>query len=407
MTCEEAGGADVAADSRKIVAATFMAALAPMVTVPALRPLIIEAHGGSPASLHAFVALGMLGGAVGAPLVARRAETAGGVALLALRLCLLDAAVEGLSSCAIPTALLYALRPVHGAASMGLLAILFARFRRSGGARLSNGAAAAILALAFGPAVGGILARGGATAPFLTASILNLSLAPLLRSAHASLGAGAGVVRERRAPITELFATLRAPLAVLATQRLAIGGLVAAWALLARETFHLTDARIGASFSVFLLAFAVVTLAGGRSLAERPRLIACGGLTLATALASLAIAPQFLAFPVLFLGGVGAALAYAPSLDLIRRLSNDRTRVSAMALAHAAGAVGMLLGPFMGIAFDRIFQALDPSTRAAGFLAVVGTVHATASVALTTRLRPSEATRPPHPSRTEETSETT
>lgn len=383
------------ATGRLLIAVAFIAALGPMVTVPALRRMVMESHGGSPAALHVFVALGMAGGAIGAPLLARRADGNSSLLRLALSLATVDAVVEASTSCAIPTALLFALRPLHGAASMGLLAILFAQFRRSGMSELSRGAAASIVALAVGPAFGGILAKHGAAIPFRLASVLSLSLVPLLYAARAQLVTATtrGDVGQR-VSMKELVVRLRGPLGILATQRFAIGGLVGTWAIRARESFHMSDAKVGASFSVFLCAFAATTFIGGRRLGERPALVTCGGMTLGAAFVGLAIAPRSASFALLALGGVGAALAYAPSLARIAELSTEATRVSGMALAHAAGALGMIVGPLAGAAFDSTFGWLDGSVRASAFLSVVGIVHAMASVVLASRRAPQGVASP-------------
>lgn len=390
-----------------VVAAAFAAALAPMVTVPALRRLICEAHGGSAASLHLFVALGMLGGALGAPLLARRADSAGNLLRVAMVLALVDAAVEALSSCSIPTALLYALRPLHGAASMGLLAILFARFGRGATSGLTRAASATIVALAVGPALGGVLAKSGHAVPFRLASLLSLGVLPLLYLARGTmLTALAREGSSEKPSVTHLAVELRSPLAILASQRFAIGGLVATWAILARETFHMSDARVGASFSIFLLAFAATTLVAGRWLAERPAQVTYGGLLLGAAFVGLATLPRALAFPLLFLAGASAALTYVPTLARVAQASNGKTGVSGMALAHAAGATGMVLGPLAGAAFDRLFMQLDGPTRSSAFLCIVGIIHAIATVALNGSGRHAAVSATNEHSRIEGTTET-
>lgn len=377
-----------------LVASTFLAALGPMVTVPGLRHLIMVKHAGAPASLHLFVALGMLGGAVGAPLLARRADHQSNLVKLAVSLALVEALVEALVPHS-PTLVLFALRPLHGAASMGLLALLFAQVRRRGTAGLSRGAAASIVALALGPALGGVLVKHGAMLPFALACATSLALIPLLVAGRSELvGSEPRTDRRERQSLGQTIAHLRAPLTVLATQRLAIGGLVATWAIRAREVFQMSDAKVGASFSVFLFAFAATTLFGGKRLTERRSLVTCGGMTLGLAFVGLAVAPRSAAFALLAVAGIGASLAYAPSLARIAELSNEATRVSAMAVAHAAGATGMIVGPLAGAAFDRIFCSVDSTTRASAFLCVVGTIHAMATAILNSSRAPEEAAHP-------------
>lgn len=169
----------------------FLAVLGPMSTVPALRRLLLEVHGGSPALLQLFVAVGMLGAVLGAPWLARRADLRGDHLQLAAKLALVDALVAALTPSPLPTALVFLLRPLHGAASMGILALLFARFRGSRRELVSQAGAAAIVALAFGPALGGALTKLGTAAPFRFAGALSLLLASVLafRSKTGSAGA--------------------------------------------------------------------------------------------------------------------------------------------------------------------------------------------------------------------------
>jgi MFS family permease len=373
----------------------FFAALGPMVTVPAIRRLVIEQHGGSSASVHLFVAVGMMGAAVGAPMIAARVDARGDHLRTAAGLASIDALIELSTSCAIPTSLLFVLRPLHGMASMGLLALLFAQFRRSGGSLVAHAGSAMIAALALGPALGGILSKLGPGVPFRAAAGISALLAVILcartgfgasaprlaRSDPGSAGHG-GSMRETARPIA-------APLLVAASQRFAIGGLVAAFAVQARTVHGLSDARVGACFSTLLVVFAVALVILGRTRDARKQttLVPLGAALFGAAFVALAFAPRSLLMAALAAAGLGAAMVYAPCLALVSGASADRTRATSMALLHAAGALGMIAGPLVAAALDLAMRGFSTAERCAAFMALAGAAHALTAVVLSPRLR--------------------
>lgn len=367
----------------------FLAVFGPMSTVPALRRLLLDVHGGSPALLQAFVAVGMLGAVLGAPLLARRADARGNHLQLAAKLAVLDAVVAMLTPSALPTTLVFALRPLHGAASMGILALLFARFRGSRRELVSQAGGAAIVALAFGPAVGGALTRLGPAAPFRFAALLSLALAVVLSSYRKSSPSAP----EPRAASGEtglsLARTLSAPLLLVSSQRFAIGGLVAALAVNLRARHGFSDARVGACFSVFLISFAVGTWWSGRSqgTARSASRIVPGALSFALAFASFGFAPPHALLVALALAGVGASLVYAPCLALVAETAPLGRRASAMALFHAAGGVGMVLGPLGALLIDYALASSPDQLRTAAFMFAGGAVHALTALGLAPRIR--------------------
>jgi len=382
-------GAKASASAYSGTFAVFLAALAPMVTVPAIRRLVMDAHGGSAASVHVFVAVGMIGSAIGAPLIAAKVDARGDHLRVAAVLASIDAVVALLTSSAIPTSLLFVLRPVHGMASMGLLALLFAQFRRSGGGLVAYAGSAMIAALALGPALGGILSKLGPGVPFRAAAAISALLAMTLfaRStgrtvATAHRRVGSGTFKEAARPIL-------APLLVAASQRFAIGGLVAAFAVQARAVHGLSDARVGACFSTLLVVFALAMVALGRTRdAKRlTRLVPLGAILFGASFVALALAPRSLLMAALAAAGLGAALVYAPCLALVSAASVDKTRATSMALLHAAGAVGMIVGPLVAAAIDLAMRAYALPLRCAAFMAFAGAAHAVTAAVLSSRLR--------------------
>ncbi len=368
----------------------FLATLGPMLTVPALRKLVVEGHHGTPATVHLFVALGMFGSAIGAPLVAAYADRRGSHTRIAIALALVDALIGAMTASAIPTSLLFALRPIHGLASMGILALLFAEFRRSRSELVAYAGGAMVAALAIGPALGGAMTRLGPATPFRAAAVVALLVAAILTTRRGSRDdATTRAARTAARPSCLILGTLASPLLVVATQRFAIGGFVTAFAVQARAVHGLTDARVGASFSLLLVVFAAAVFTLGRA-RSGPRLasyLPAGGLLFAASFAALAFAPA-LVLPLALAGaGLGAGLVYAPCLDLVSAACPVGGRATSMALLHSAGAVGMILGPITGAVFEFALRGVAAPQRCALFIAGAGALHAVVALVLSPRCR--------------------
>ncbi|MBS2012980.1 MAG: hypothetical protein JST00_08845 [Deltaproteobacteria bacterium] len=369
---------------RMRTARVFLAALAPMLTVASIRGLVIDSHRCGPAALHAFVALGMLGAAIGAPLLAARADRTGTHARLAVALPVVDALVTLASAHTTSTALLFALRPIHGIASMGLLALLFGDLRRTSQRFVARAGTSMIAALAIGPALGGVLTKFGATAAFDVAATVSVLMAALLaRRPMESVVAPRAETSTTRRSVFDAAARLHAPLALLAIQRAAIGGFIAVFAVRARAA-GVPDSRIGASFSLFLVAFAVAVALVGRGGERRLRteLIPLGGVLFTAGFLFLAAFTGARALPFLILAGAGAGMVYAPCLGVAAHGAGSRGHATTMAMVHAAGAVGMVIGPLAAALVDIAFCGMSPSGRGAVFLVVAGGFQALACLAL-------------------------
>jgi len=376
-------------------ARVFLAALAPMLTVAALRKLVIDQHGGTPAMLHVFVALGMLGAAIGAPLIAARADRSGSHARFAVGLAAADAITTVASAHTSSTALLFALRPLHGIVSMGLLALLFGELRRTSAKFVAHAGGAMIAALAVGPGVGGALSRSGVTVPFDVAAIVSALVAvTLVVKPIGSAASRQSSVDATTTRLAQSVKALHAPLALLFVQRAAIGGFIAAFAVRARAS-GVSDARIGASFSVFLVAFAAAVAVLGRRDSTRPKsdIIPLGGVVFAAGFLFLAAFSGRAALPFLGLAGIGAGMIYAPCLAIASATSESRGHASTMALVHAAGAVGMVVGPLVAALVDVALSDMSAPGRGALFLVIAGGCQALAALALHTECRALEAPR--------------
>lgn len=396
--------------------AVFLATLGPMLTVPALRRLLIEGHGATPAAVHMFVAVGMIGSAIGAPLVAARADRHSDHTRVAVVLAATDAIVGLVTSSHVPAALLFALRPVHGLASMGLLALMFAEFRRSRADLVAHAGGAMVAALALGPAIGGALTRLGPATPFRAAALVSMLVAVIVASRGASHGAAEGAAsataRSRAHSLAHSLAPtaalpvhgLVAPLLIVMTQRFAIGGFVTAFAVQARAVHGLSDARVGACFSILLVVFAAAVFALGRkrSGAALAASLPAGAALFGAAFAALAFAPSPALPFALAAAGLGAALVYAPCLDLVSAASPAGRRATSMALLHSAGAVGMILGPISAALLEIWLPAWSAPERCAAFMGVAGAVHAAVALAFSARCRSIAAASTPTASPTNE-----
>jgi len=354
----------------------FVAALGPMLTVPAIRRLLDAGHA-SPAAMHAFVAIGMMGAATGAPLFGRAADRRGSPLGLAALLAAVDAFATFVTSSSPPAWLLFALRPVHGAASMGLLALLFAELRERGGSIVRRAGAPMVAALAVGPAVGGFLARMDPALPFRVAAGLDAAIAlALVVEVRRRPIAPRTMARAPAASIGSICGAMRALLVMTALQRFAIGGLVVSFAVLARAVHGMSDAAVGGSFSLVLVvfAFAMIPLARLEG-QDRLRSIMAGGAMFGMSFVALAVAPRGLVPVALLFAGLGSAMVYAPTLSLAAAVAPPRGRATTMALLHGAGAIGMVLGPAVAALLDLAMRGAAASTRAATFLTIAGAVQ--------------------------------
>jgi MFS family permease len=269
---------------------------------------------------------------------------------------------------------------------MGALSLLFASFRGKPSQLVSRAGAASVVALAIGPALGGALTRLGPAAPFRFAAAVSLMLAAWAawRAVTTRKAAVPNPRAERRA--AALTRLLWAPLLLVASQRFVIGGLVAVLAIHLREQYGFSDARVGMCFSVLLVMFAAgVCWSGKRVERESVRLVVAGCLAFAAGIGSLSVLPSQLIVPALALAGVGAAFVYAPCLAQVA--AQARPRATAMALLHAAGGVGMVLGPLAALALASLLSAASASTRSGAFLVTAALAHAVCALLVLPSLR--------------------
>jgi MFS family permease len=193
------------------------------------------------------------------------------------------------------------------------------------------------------------------------------------------------------------------------TQRFAIGGLVASFAVQARAVHGLSDAHVGLCFSLVLVVFALGVFILGRRYSG-PRLttwLPFGAIVSGAAFVALALVQGQLVLLALGAAGLGCALVYAPCLSVVAATSPDGRRATSMALLHSAGAVGMILGPLVAAVIDMTLQGLSVATRAAVFMTSAGTLHALVAFVLAPRCRALAAAHPTQPGLFEDSNDCT
>lgn len=353
--------------------------------VPVLRELTVGRYPElSGFAQHLFMSANMLGALVCVPLAGllsdlwqrRRPIIAGAFALNALSLLML------LQDWSYPVYLLW--RFVEGCAHITALSLLMtlaadhAR-RRGSGAVMGLVGSAISLGVASGAPLGGWIGSGwigvgGADQVLQWGGVLMLLLAPLCALLLRDLP-----IERAHGGLTALLRALPANRALLLpyvfgfVDRLTVGFIVSTLSLYLSHVIGLDAAGIGLTMALFLIPFSLLTFpAGLLSKRWRPLIMmlvgsAAYGLTLTT----VGLAPGGLIPWLMALGGVTAALMYAPSLVLVAELSRPEHKALAMSGFNFAGSLGFVLGPLTGGALVDLFDSYPPAFVIVGGLEVV------------------------------------
>lgn len=308
--------------------------------IPGVRPFMAWAAPGDEAAVHAFMALGLLGGALSAPWVARTARGRSDGSKLAALLAAVDALLLAALLGRPPVAWIYALRVLQGASSMSALSLLLGSApvgeeRRGSSAGILG--AAVMLGVALGAPLGTLALLWGPTGPVVFGAALQGGVALTLLLVPLAMA-------ERVASRGEGLPWLA--MAWVFAERLAIGLFVVTFSLHARGCLALSDVRVGAYFSIFMATFVVFVYPAG-ALSDRvgsARLAGLGLLTYGAAWLLLASASSSTAALLMPLLGLSSACVYAAALRCAVTSSGAGSRVAAMSGLNAAGAVGMLCG---------------------------------------------------------------
>lgn len=328
--------------------------------VPVLPALTLERFPGlGQFGAHLFMSASMLGALLGAPLTGLLSDRLGvrkplAIAALlanALILLLLGWFLHGSQS----YALVLGLRFAEGFAHMAALSLLMTLAAEQAvgtalGARMGAVGAAISLGVACGAPLGGWLGSSDALWVPFGGGLLSLFLALLgvfiLADEHAA---------RRRLSFAELGDELRQrkllliPLAFSFADRLTVGFIVSTLVLYLRLQLDFGAAAIGLAMAAFLIPFALLTWpAGHLSRFWSPlAMLISGSILYGLFLAGLVFVPAAWVTLAMMLGGLVAALMYAPSLLLAAEYGGSRCRASALAAFNMAGSLGFALGPLL------------------------------------------------------------
>ena len=316
---------------------------------------------------HLFMSINMIGALVGAPVAGvlsdrlgrRKALAVGALAINGLTLLGIAWAYRSAES----YGLLLALRLVEGFAHMSALSLLMAlgadHAGKAGlGARMGAVGACISLGVATGAPLGGFI---GSIDPLwvpLGGGLLSLALA-----AAGVVGLADGTAVRPRMAAAEIVATLRRrrqlviPLAFSFADRLTVGFIVSTLSLYLGLVIGFDAGQIGLAMAAFLVPFSLLTWpAGHLSRHWDPLLMmVIGSVLYGVFLAVLAFLPAERIVSAMAMGGLIAALMYAPSLVLAAQYGGADCRASALAAFNMAGSLGFAAGPVLSSVLLTIF----------------------------------------------------
>jgi hypothetical protein len=315
----------------------FLSMLSSTMLIPALRPFFAAVHPGEEGALYLFTAVNMLGALFGAPLLGAIADATGRRALVLLVAAVLDGVLLFLCSLPLPVSLVLVFRFLQGAGNVGALALLMSLTTPRG---IPVAGGATIAAIAAGVPLGTVLLKAGPEVPLKVGAMLPFFVAAVVAALQP------GPAPERRPP-GSLWAAARqivGPGIFVFAERFAIGLFIVPFSLLCHDVRGLSDAMVGRLYAAFLLPFALMTALVPRTALGPVPAVVAGCVAYA---GSLWGAGRIDAVPVLSMvlavGGVGAALVYAPSLRTAARVVPAQAS-AAMGALQGLGALGMFLG---------------------------------------------------------------
>ena len=368
-----------------IAAALFLLMLPVTGMVPVLRELTVGRYPElSEFAQHLFMSANMLGALLCVPLAGllsdlwrrRRPIIASAFALNALSLFMLQ------QDWSYPLYLGW--RFVEGCAHITALSLLMtlavdhAR-RRGSGAVMGLAGSAISLGVACGAPLGGWIGSGGigaggAQQVLQWGAVLMLALIPFSALLLRDLPSEGGHDGWRA-----LLRTLAANRALLLPytfgfiDRLTVGFIVSTLSLYLSHVIGLDAAGIGLTMALFLIPFSLLTFpAGLLSRRWNPLIMMLLGSTAyGLTLTAVGLAPSGLIPWLMALGGITAALMYAPSLVLVAELSRPEHKALAMSGFNFAGSLGFVLGPLTGGALVDLFDHYPPAFVIVGGLEVL------------------------------------
>jgi len=308
--------------------------------IPAVRPFMGDHHGAPEAAFHAFMTVNLVGGAIGAPLVARWSERLRSPGRLLTTLCLLDGLLLLACMAPLPVGAILTLRTVQGAANLGGLSLIMGAATRgtTGTGRALGGVGAAVMVgVAAGSPLGTLALGLGPWGPVMVGGAIQLAVA-------------AGTIFlprwEPKRRTTERLRASRLPALWVGVERFGVGALVVSFAIYAREVHGLSDIDVGIAFAWFMVPFVAAVYPATRVASGPWRLRASllGLSTYGLALGSIGVVPPGWIPVSMACCGMASAFVYGASLRGCADGVDPTRRARAMAALNAAGGVGMLLG---------------------------------------------------------------
>jgi MFS family permease len=332
-----------------------------MLPVTGVVPVLEELTGGRHPGLgefakHLFMVTNMLAAVILAPLAGRLSDRLGHRRPMIIAAMLANAVVLTLLARDAPYAIHLLLRFFDGALHITALTLLMTmaadRVTAAGNGRAMGIAGACLtLGVAVGAPLGGLLGGLGAIHVLHAGAGLSLLLAVwvllLDEAPHQP------VDRHQAAPPSVQALPLRSlvlPYVFTFADRLSVGFIISTMTLYMGTVLNAGPATIGILLGSFMLPFAVLTYVFGR-LARRlepVRMMMAGSAAYGLILLILALAPLGFWWGLMPVGGVAAAMMFAPSLILTAEAGGPGSRALAMGGFHAAGSLGFLLGPLAG-----------------------------------------------------------
>ncbi len=328
-------------------------------------------HGAPEAAFHAFMTVNLVGGAIGAPILARWAERLQHPGRLLTILCVLDGLLLLACIAPMPVSLLLGVRSVQGAANLGGLSLIMGAATRGpadGGRSVGGVGAAVMVGVAAGAPLGTLALGLGPWGPALVGGFIQLLVAVgTLRLA--------GWTQRPVEPTGGAPGHWRPALWV-AVERFGVGALVVSFALYARQVHGLSDAWTGRAFAWFMVPFVGVVYPATRLAHEHRRtLVVVGGLAVyGLSLASLGVLDVALLPLAMLVCGVASAFVYGASLRAAVHAVAPEQRSRAMASLNAAGGVGMLVGTAGAGILTTVWRAAggEPSVVYPALFALIG-----------------------------------
>ena len=347
---------------------------------------------------HLFMSINMIGALLGAPVAGllsdrmgrRKALAVAALALNGLTLLGIAWAYQRADS----YALLLGLRLFEGFAHMSALSLLMAlgadQPGKAGlGARMGAVGAAISLGVATGAPLGGYV--GGIDPLWVPLGGGALSLALALAGA---LGLADSAHGRPRMAVGEIVHTLRSrrpllvPLAFSFADRLTVGFIVSTLSLYLGLVIGFDARQIGLAMAAFLVPFSVLTYPAGHLSRHWDPLamMVSGSVLYGVFLAVLGFLPGSLILPAMAVGGVIAALMYAPSLVLAAHYGGSDCRASALAAFNMAGSLGFACGPLLSSSLLALFSLWLAAPYPAVFV-VIGMIEVVLALVVLTMVR--------------------